>query len=227
MGEAGAGATSEEQVQQVRRLKLAGAEPLAVRDDAGALMAHMAAVSARDCVDPRVVSRLTDFRRANAERFFSTFEPSEARTRSWLERGLKDDQRILFLIRRPEVGLVGHFGLAGVTSEQAELDNALLGVRDDAQPRFFELCVRRVIQWAFEALKVRRVYARVLSENLPARWLNKRLGLRTESTKSLRWQEEGDECRLVSAMEGEPQDAEMLHMVLRVEEYEGAIARRA
>lgn len=112
-----------------------------------------------------VVDSLSAWRRRFKRFFFSQFDVTSERTRSWLNDAvIKDDTRILFLITDTTNKLIGHVGACHISGEAAELDNFIRGERG-GDPRVMLLSGLSLIGWMYRVLNIRKIYARVLADN--------------------------------------------------------------
>jgi len=143
-------------------------------------------------LNTKVLSLVEDFAapmtvwRNKAMGFFKTgFIATTERTISWLKNSvIPADNKLLFLIY-VEDNLIGHFGLCNITSESAELDNAIRGEKG-GKSDLFDYVENTILKIAFDELKVRCIYGRLFSNNFPAMSLHKRLGFIENSRSPLK-----------------------------------------
>lgn len=115
--------------------------------------------------DVAIVNSLADWRRRFKRFFFTQFEVTSARTQNWLnEIVVKDDTRILFLIKDATDKLTGHVGAANISGDSAELDNFIRGERG-GDPKLMLLSGLSLIGWLYGTLKIEKIYARVIANN--------------------------------------------------------------
>jgi RimJ/RimL family protein N-acetyltransferase len=139
--------------------------PVRVSKDGAGLIGSMTPIDRALACDEQVVDALTRWRRRFGRFFLTQFEPTNERTRSWLERVvLPDDSRILFLIKDDAGELVGHLGVCNVTRESAELDNYMRG-RRGGDPKLMLFAGLSLIGWVYGVLGIERMTARVLANN--------------------------------------------------------------
>lgn len=135
--------------------------------------------------DPGVISDLTRWRSESRENFLTEFEPSEGRTKNWLNQVVvPNHDRLLFLIEAGGPGRVGHFGIADVSPDALELDNGIRG-ESGGHPRLFVYVELYVMHFAYTCLKVESVHVRVFSDNLGPRRLHRMVGFTESSRKQL------------------------------------------
>lgn len=116
--------------------------------------------------DAEIISSLTNWRQRFKRFFFTQFEATDERTRSWLnDVVIKDDTRILFLIMNAENRPTGHVGACNITGDSAELDNFIRGERG-GDPKLMLLSGLSLIGWLYGALNIRQISARVIANNV-------------------------------------------------------------
>jgi RimJ/RimL family protein N-acetyltransferase len=139
--------------------------PIPISKDGVGRIGSLAPLDRSLAGDEEVVEAITRWRRRFGRFFFTQFEATEERTRSWLERVvLPDDARILFLIKDDSGAPVGHLGVCHITRASAELDNYIRG-RRGGDPKLMLFAGLSLIGWAYAALGVRHVTARVYADN--------------------------------------------------------------
>jgi len=115
--------------------------------------------------DEGVVNSLTVWRRRFGRFFFTQFEPTDERTKSWLNNVvLKDDTRLLFLVKDAAGRPVGNLGACSITGESAELDNFIRGERG-GDPKLMLLSGLSLVGWIYGALNIEKIHARVIANN--------------------------------------------------------------
>lgn len=113
-----------------------------------------------------IVHSLADWRRRFSRFFFTQFEVTSERTKTWLnDVVIKDDTRMLFFITDATNKLTGHVGARNINGESAELDNFIRGERG-GDPKLMLLSGLSLIGWMYGALNIRKINARVLANNL-------------------------------------------------------------
>ncbi|MDT7540751.1 MAG: hypothetical protein QOE33_655 [Acidobacteriota bacterium] len=116
--------------------------------------------------DTEIINSLTAWRRRFERFFFTQFEVSDERTKSWLNNVvIKDDTRILFLVLDATGKGTGNLGACSITSDSAELDNFIRGERG-GDPKLMLLSGLSLIGWIYRVLNIRKISARVLANNL-------------------------------------------------------------
>jgi hypothetical protein len=153
-----------------------------VYDDNGAFIGAIVPIDHSMANDLIVLKQLTNWRKNNATNFFTQFLPTIDRTRLWLrDVVLPDPTKILFLVEDTDGRRVGQFGLCGITTEDAELDNAIRG-ESGGHPQLFYFVELTIIRFCFEYLGVKRVVGNLFSNNIIALLLHKKIGFTVEKT---------------------------------------------
>lgn len=119
---------------------------------------------------PEYLSLLSEWRRENPIGFASIFDISDDRTKYWIENILlRREDRILFMIYGLGSKALGHIGLSSFNFEEpsCEIDNVIRGVKNESGG-IMTFALKSVIKWCFDVLKVRKIYLKVLSDNLHA-----------------------------------------------------------
>jgi hypothetical protein len=153
-----------------------------VYDDNGTLIGAIVPIDHSIANDLIVLEQLTNWRKNNATSFFTQFLPTVERTRLWLrDVVLPDPTKILFLVEDTDGRKVGQFGLCGITTEDAELDNAIRG-ESGGHPQLFYFVELTIIRFCFEYLGVKRVVGNLFSNNHMSLFLHKSIGFTVEKT---------------------------------------------
>ena len=112
-----------------------------------------------------IVNSLTNWRRRFNRFFFTQFEATSERTRTWLnDVVIKDDTRLLFLITDATNKLIGQIGACNINGDSAELDNVIRGQRGGG-PNLVLLSGMSLIGWIYGVLNIKKINARVLANN--------------------------------------------------------------
>jgi len=161
-----------------------------VINDKKALIGWLESIDSRLCLDQEIISSLTLWRKKFSNCFFSQFEPTNERTKLWLENLIiKDDARILFLIRDESNKAIGNIGIRSLSGDSAEFDNLVRGESAGAS-RFMFFSMISFINWIYKVLKVNQIYLHVFSNNLKAIHLYESVGfLRSDIFKCVKKQE--------------------------------------
>jgi perosamine synthetase len=110
--------------------------------------------------------------------FLSQFPVSFEGTKVWLKKQLLEiNDRILFMVETLDKVPVGHIGLFRFNYKErfCELDNIIRG-NPDLLPGAMTYACHALLDWTFNTLEVSTVYLRVVSDNIPALNLYRRLG---------------------------------------------------
>ncbi|OLP58249.1 hypothetical protein BJF93_06430 [Xaviernesmea oryzae] len=151
--------------------------------------------------DAHVIGKLTDWRNTNKDAFFTQFTATPERTRGWLDKVVfASTTQLIFLIIAEDGALIGHFGFKDLTQDDVLLDNAMRGERG-GHPKLLQIAGETLINWLFEAAKVRRVIGTVLTTNVPAIMMNRAMGFGLWEKYPLEKSVQNGETRWI---EGEP-----------------------
>jgi len=180
----------DKQAHLVRRLK--GIEKdaetnlrLPVFDRSERIVGYLAPIGTMLAKDNLLAEDLTQWRRANANMFLSSFDLSAARTQRWLnETVITDDSKLLFLVTDAQGRRLGQYGLRDIGPDSAELDN---GIRGEAggHPHLFFYVELAVMSFCFGQLNVKRVITRAFSDNYLALRLHNMVGLTIDGNEPL------------------------------------------
>jgi RimJ/RimL family protein N-acetyltransferase len=142
-------------------------------------------VGAADVADPELISRLTKWRSAYGEYFFSQFPATPGRTRNWLADLVKTPGTGLFIITCEPGRMVGQCQLTELRPGEFEVGNIIRG--EEVQLKgFMYYALRCLLGWATVNLEAQAFELRVLSTNTRAIALYDRLGFVTAETAPLR-----------------------------------------
>jgi len=122
-----------------------------------------------------VVSSLTEWRKKYSKFFFTEFEASNTRTKSWiLNSVLANETQMLFLIYC-DGQLIGQYGFKNLNDSSVLMDNLIRGV-GGGHPKLMERSMWALISWLFENRDIDDVRGSVLSDNPFAMMVNKAVG---------------------------------------------------
>ncbi len=110
------------------------------------------------------------------EFLMTQFTATPERTGNWLHQlVLADDTRLLLMIRDDTGQWIGNFGVCGISSGSAELDNLIRGAKGGHARLIFysELALMR---WLYETLEVATIRLRVFSHNRVTLRLHRSVG---------------------------------------------------
>lgn len=146
-----------------------------------------------------VIEALAKWRFENREHFFARFPYSSEGMRRYLETlSIGRSDRILFLIQAEDGQPIGHLGLVTKGASLAEVDAIMLAPGATSKGLMFG-CLRELIRWSCEVLKIQEFKLEVLSTNDRALRLYRRLGFREVSRSRLRVTINGDMEVMVDA----------------------------
>jgi RimJ/RimL family protein N-acetyltransferase len=129
-----------------------------------ALLRPVASTAAR--IRPADVVALTAWRNRFVRSFLTEFEATEARTLAWLCGPVAGDAgKILFMADAVDGRTFGYLGLDAIDWEggSGEADAIVRGA--EAPPGTMAAALRALLLWAREALGLRQLWVRVLSDN--------------------------------------------------------------
>lgn len=123
-----------------------------------------------------VIEKLTNWRNANMSNFLTDFEATPARTRSWIQNDLlKSYGQMLWLICYQNGELVGHIGFKNLTSQTAQLDNAMRGERY-GHPKLLVVAGNYLVKWLWQTTPVKRIDAYVMADNATSIMMSRQIG---------------------------------------------------
>jgi RimJ/RimL family protein N-acetyltransferase len=179
------------------------------------LEAILRPVSTRsDCLNPRDIRLLTEWRNRFVKSFLTEFEANESRTAEWLMKTVgPDDTRILFMVDDASGRTVGYMGLAFIDWEKmtGEADAIVRG--EASAPGLMTRSLRALMDWALAQLGLKTLGVRVRSDNRAVEFYQK-LGFKEQRRVSLRRIDEGDFVRWVEDESLGAAEPGLVHMVL-------------
>jgi hypothetical protein len=163
---------------------------------------------------PDDVRVLTDWRNRFVQAFLTEFVASEERTERWLVESVgPDETRILFMVEDGDGRTVGYMGLASIDWETgyAEADAVVRGAT--APPTLMMLALETLWSWGRSALGLKRLRARVRSDN-PSIAAYRMWGFRERERVPLRREQVGDEVHWVEDPSQEAGGPSLVHLEL-------------
>jgi RimJ/RimL family protein N-acetyltransferase len=127
----------------------------------------MRSVQREDLRDEGLIAQLQRWRNQSAAAFFTQFEATTEGTQRWLAQSFDDNDRALFLIFDERGRAVGQCGARNIAPEAVECDAILRGERH-GHPFLMTLAERALVDWLFNTLGIRRLYAQVFADNVAA-----------------------------------------------------------
>jgi len=204
-------------------LRLKGVDPdlpecdrvISVRDSHNVQIGTLTVLDLDDSGDDEIIEKLTRWRNANRECFFTQFEATPERTRKWIiSSALPATNRILFLVRDAAGSPIGNIGLCNITAISAELDNVLRG-EPLAIRGFMAHATSALLRWTRHQLGIRRINLHVFSDNERAIKLYEAVGFsRGESQGITRTLVSGEVHIAPSGLPAEPGEVALLEMKL-------------
>ena len=136
-----------------------------ILDPDGARIGFMEPVTRSTPASNDVIEAMTRWRNLARSSFFTQFEATATRTRSWLESVLQTaDDRLLFLIHTDTGKLVGQYGFIHMEEQSAELDNLIRGESGGA-PQLIQQTERIFLEWLFDTFDLETLSGRAFSHN--------------------------------------------------------------
>tara|TARA_X000000950_G_scaffold277437_1_gene366863 strand:- start:25452 stop:26090 length:639 start_codon:yes stop_codon:yes gene_type:complete len=128
-------------------------------------------------LNPEIINAITEWRKKNTTKFLTQFNATFERTKNWIENViLKTPGQMLFLIYS-DAELIGHVGFKNLTEEDIMLDNMMLGKRSK-YPRMSTIAEKRLIDWIFSTIKIKKIYGLILTDNVTSIMMHKNLGFK-------------------------------------------------
>jgi len=170
------------------------------------------------CAD--IIEKLTDWRNLNMQNFLTQFFATSKRTRNWIKKMLSENKgQMLFLIYESEK-IIGHYGFKNLTANDVLLDNAMRGERD-GDPKLLVYAGIALVKWLFTQAKVNQIRAEVMTDNIPAIMMNKRIGFGDGSCHPLLRQTEDSNTHWEIGQEGKesPEDKYCFKLILKKNQF--------
>ena len=165
--------------------------------------------------DQRIIAVMTKWRNSFMTSFLTRFSATECRTRAWLEQlVLPSRDRLLFVIFLPNNDPAGQIGLCNITENSAELDNVTRGERGADKDLTYNAAIA-LLKWTFEKRPFKEITLGVLSNNVRALNLYRRLGFVEIKRHTLTRVIDGDTTRFaLDQQNGALEDYEYVRMCL-------------
>lgn len=164
----------------------------------------------------RIIELLAKWREENQFAFPTRFKVTKEGTKKWLLNNvIRDNSKILFMIKLLNGDYVGHMGLAtfDFQNKSCEIDNIMKG--DPSAPKgLMTSALRSLIHWTFKNLELNDIYLRVFYDNAGAIRLYKRVGFIEDSWISLTKKEFNDRVEFIEAEKNDSLDSKFLKMRL-------------
>lgn len=144
-----------------------------------------------------MLKRIGDWRKENEKWYLSQFPISPSRTRSWFATQVTGQpDRLLFIIskRRKYIGHVGLFRF-DFSEDSAEIDNVLRGEKEFKG--IMGEAILAVMRWGQQNLDIRNYSLKVLSDNVRAVTLYKKLGFKAVKKIPLYYEESASDGRIL------------------------------
>lgn len=166
--------------------------------------------------DEELIETLAKWREENAFAYPTQFPVTVDGTRMWLQKKLLEvEDRLLFLILSRHGKAIGHLGYANALNDQCEMeiDNVIRGVKE-GQKGIMTAAMQTILDWAEEQFGPRRIFLRVVEDNVHAVEFYRKLGFTDETRIPLRRHAEGVRVSFDPLVEGDnaPADKVFLKM---------------
>lgn len=188
-----------------------------IRDDSDKLMGYLEPVRTSKIADnEEIIGLLTKWREENQFAFPTKFKVTKEGTRRWLLNNvIRNNSKILFMIRLLNGDYVGHMGLAtfNFQNKSCEVDNIVKGVPTTPKG-LMTYALTSLIHWTFKNLELNSIYARVFYDNNKAIELYKRVGFIEDSVIPLTKKKSEDRVEFVDAIKEDRIDTKFLKMRL-------------
>jgi RimJ/RimL family protein N-acetyltransferase len=157
---------------------------LPVRTPEGLIVGWLEPVSSANAHRPEIISSIYRWRKENMTRFLTVFEPSQEKTRHYVDKiYLPDVELILFFIRERNL-LIGHIGFKNLGTSEPELYNVLRGERCEVAG-LMHLSQIAALAGAFGRPGIESVVLEVLHQNERAIRAYKKIGFKPSTVVDL------------------------------------------
>jgi RimJ/RimL family protein N-acetyltransferase len=140
-----------------------------------------------------IIKLFAKWRNENSKWYPTIFKVTEEGTKNWLkDQVIETEDRLLFIVESPEGIPVGHMGFY-----RGEADNFIRG-RNDILKGGMTYALKAMLEWAFDDLKINKLFLRVFEDNKKAVSFYKRCGFKgiykiplkkTEDNNVIKWEE--------------------------------------
>lgn len=187
-----------------------------ITDESNKLSGYLESIKSNSKEDNELIGLLAKWRDKNQFAFPTQFKVTKEGTRNWLYNNiLRNNAKILFMVKSINGDHVGHMGLAtfDFDNRSCEIDNIVKGDQL-AQKGLMTHALRSMVNWAFKNLELDDIYARVFSDNEPAIRLYKRIGFTEDSFIPLVKYESNDRVEFIETINENDADGKFLKMRL-------------
>jgi hypothetical protein len=125
--------------------------------------------------DDYYLSKITEWRLKNSQFFFSEFEPSIERTKTWLHSSFLSSPRNMFFLLHFQNEFIGHCAFKNLSHKSVYLDNLIKGVQG-GHAKIIETTVKGLINWLFSQFQIQEVTGSVLANNAYGIISNRKIG---------------------------------------------------
>ncbi len=173
-------------------------------------------------IDPQIPSLFTRWRIENPTLSTGKFQPTEERTKTWLDQHiLQRLDRLLFTIEDLNHEILGHIGFSNFRMAESigEVDSVCRGVSGKI-PGLMSFAMNTLIHWGFRELKMKKIELSVYDDNIHAIEFYKKLNFNITIKKPLYKTVVSGEEKLEIAPEGFSGKIEKYYLVMT---YQGDI----
>lgn len=125
-----------------------------------------------------IIDFITKWRKFYKNNFFTQFKVTNERTFNWLQNIImKSDNRIFFIIRDNDDRIICHIGVIFYNKSICELDNLAKDINCKI-PGVITFVEKKLIEWLFKEMNIKKITGRLFSDNIKARTLHKRCGFK-------------------------------------------------
>ena len=166
---------------------------------------------------PNCVELMSKWRIENPTISNGIFTVTHERTKKWLDSlVINNDKRIIFLVEDFSGRYIGHIGFAAFDYEKktAEIDSVLRGVKG-VLPGLMEHCMKAMIRWGYDVLKLEKIELSVFSDNTHAVEFYRRCGFADDVLTPMRKVEMPDEVKWEPDPDTTRKDAEKYYLKLK------------
>jgi len=158
---------------------------LAVTDRSGAVCGNLEPISLKEFNETSNQLKLVEWHKASEGSHLLRVPLYDLEITNMLKLTyLSDNPGILFFITTISGQKIGHIGLNRVSANSAELCSLVRG-ESGGQPRLIEFAERALLKFCFNQMHLRQIYFTILSTNLKAIHLHKRVGFEITAEQAL------------------------------------------
>ena len=140
-----------------------------------------------EILNPNIVRKITSWRNANKDSFFTSFHATDTGTKAWLNSILQDDSKMLFIIQDLHNRELGHMGYSNINREKksGEIDAVIRG-EQSGTPFIMTHSLKGLLKWGRSVLRLNDISLSVFKHNKRAIKLYERCGFKYANEIPLR-----------------------------------------